>query len=86
VELIIQFLKDNGTKIVGYLTTAAAFFAFADPTLVADLLGGKWQRWALLISGLLTAMRGHQSTASEREAAVDRLVAKVSPIPPGDKQ
>jgi hypothetical protein len=39
----------------------------ADPVLIDDLLGGKWQRWALLISGMLTALRGHTNTAAIKD-------------------
>lgn len=78
---LIELLKQHATKIVGYLTTAAAFLAFADPKLVEELLGAKWQRWALLVSGLLTALRGHQATATEKDAAIDRLAA-ANPNPP----
>jgi hypothetical protein len=67
MNALIEFFRANGTKVIGYITTAAAFFAFADPTLINDLLGGKWQRWALLVSGLLTALRGHTNTAAIKD-------------------
>jgi hypothetical protein len=58
-----DFLENHATKIIGYITIAAGFLATADPALVGELLGDKWQKWALLIAGMLTAMRGHQNTA-----------------------
>lgn len=60
---LIAFLNNHGTKVIGYITIAAGFLATADPALVGELLGERWQRWALLIAGLLTALRGHQNSA-----------------------
>ncbi len=69
MEAFLQFLKDHGTKIIGYITVGLGFIAVADPALIGDTLGGNWQKWALLISGVLTAVRGHQNTATEKAAA-----------------
>lgn len=66
-ELLIDFFKNHATKVIGYLTIAAAFFATADPQLVGDLLGPNFTRWALLISGLLMALRGHTNPTRRRE-------------------
>jgi hypothetical protein len=63
MEKLIELLSQHGTKIVGYVTVALGFIAVADPALIGDTLGGNWQKWALLISGVLTAVRGHQNTA-----------------------
>jgi hypothetical protein len=67
MNVLIEFFRANGTKVIGYLTVAAGFIAMADPVLIDDLLGGKWQRWALLISGMLTALRGHTNTAAIKD-------------------
>lgn len=92
---IASFFRANGTKLIGYATTLAAFFAFADPTLVTELLGGKWQRWALLIAGALTAIRGHTNTAAikdeirveekaKEELKVEKAVLEMRPPTIGD--
>jgi hypothetical protein len=73
---ITAFFRANGTKIIGYITVAAGFLAVADPALVDELLGGKWQRWALLISGLLTALRGHTNTAAIKDDIRVEEIAK----------
>lgn len=68
MDKLLEFLSNNATKLVGYITVALGFIAVADPALIGDTLGGNWQKWALLISGILTAVRGHQSTAAEKAA------------------
>lgn len=60
---LLQWLNDNGTKVIGYTTIALGFIATADKELVTGLLGESFPRWALLLTGLLTALRGHQNTA-----------------------
>lgn len=59
MKLIRRWWRLHGTKIIGYVTVALAFLATADQELVGDLLGPNFPRWALLVSGLLTALRGH---------------------------
>ncbi len=77
MQALITWLNANWTKIIGYVAMGAGFIATADPALIDDLLGAKWQRWALLIVGLLTAVRGHQNTATEKVAAAQAELNKV---------
>lgn len=69
MKALLEWLNANGTKVLGYLTVSLGFIAVADPALIGDTLGGNWQKWALLISGILTAARGHQNTAREKREA-----------------
>lgn len=73
---IASFFRQNGTKIIGYVTIAAGFIAVVDPALVTSLLGPNAPRWALLVSGLLTAMRGHTNTAAIKDEIRVEEVAK----------
>jgi hypothetical protein len=93
MNAIAEFFRQNGTKIIGYVTIAAGFIAVADPALVSSLLGPNATRWALLVSGLLTAIRGHTNTAAikdeirveekaKEEIKVEKAVDRMSQTPP----
>lgn len=68
MEKLLGLIEKHGTKIIGYVTQAAAFIAIADANLVADTLGPKATAWALLITGILVSARGHQATRAEKRA------------------
>lgn len=73
---LLSFFRQNGTKIIGYTTTAVAFVSLADPTLVTDLFGARGRSWILLIAGLLTALRGHTNTAAIKDDIRVNEIAK----------
>lgn len=55
----VDVWRNHGTKILGYVTIVAGSIAVMDPQLVSATLGPNTVRWALLISGVATALRGH---------------------------
>ena len=61
--------RHHGTKLLGYIQVGAGAITVMDQQLVTDLLGANALRWALLISGVLTAVRGHTNTAAIKRAA-----------------
>lgn len=67
---IIDLWRQHGTKILGYASIIAAAIAVMDQQLVTDTLGPHAVRWALLISGILTALRGHTNTIRARNEAL----------------
>ena len=97
---LMDFLRQNGTKLIGYATAAVAFLSLADPALVVSLFGERGRSWILLIAGVATALRGHTNTAAikddirveevaKQEIKVDKAVEKMQaspPIPPTQKE
>jgi hypothetical protein len=69
MKLLFDFLNNHGTKIIGYIAAIAGGIAVADKELVARTLGSDATDWALLITGILALLRGHQSTAREKAAS-----------------
>lgn len=61
IRRVTSLWRNHGTKILGYITVAAGAVAVMDAQLVAETLGPNAVRWALLISGFATALRGHTS-------------------------
>jgi hypothetical protein len=59
VEIVRRIYREHMTKVIGYATVAAGAIAVMDPALVADTLGPNAVRWALVVTGVLTALRGH---------------------------
>lgn len=57
-----SFFSKHTTKTIGAVTTAVAAVAVADPALMAQTLGPKGIAWAMLLSGIATAVRGIQNT------------------------
>lgn len=64
----IELFREHGTKVIGYITVAAGAIAVMDPQLVADTLGPNAVRWALVVTGVLTALRGHTNTIRARQS------------------
>jgi hypothetical protein len=75
MDKLIELLSNHGTKFIGYFAMIAAGIAIADKDLVIRTLGPTASDWALLITGVLAAVRGHQSTAKEK--AVDKAVSQI---------
>ena len=67
MNVLAEFFRANGTKILGYAVSAIAALAFMDATLVTELLGQRGYRWILLISGVITIIRGHTNTAAIKD-------------------
>ena len=61
VDALRHVYHNHLTKILGYAQIAAGAIVVMDPQLVADTLGPNAIRWALVVSGVLTALRGHTS-------------------------
>lgn len=59
---MIELWREHGTKLLGYLQIIAGAIAVMDQQLVTDTLGPSAIRWALLLTGVLTALRGHTNT------------------------
>lgn len=61
-----NWLDNHGTKVLGYVVSAAAIVTLMDKELVIRTLGPTAPDWALLIAGLGAIGRGHQVTAREK--------------------
>lgn len=59
VAAIVNAWRNHGTKILGYAAIAVSTVPLMDKQLVLDTLGPNAMSWCLLISGILTAVRGH---------------------------
>lgn len=60
-----KFAKNHLTKVIGVATTAVATVAITDPALIAATLGPKGVSWAMLLSGIATALRGVQNSSNQ---------------------
>lgn len=55
LEAVRYVYRNHATKILGYIQIIAGAVAVADPSLV----GPDTIRWAIFVTGVLTALRGH---------------------------
>ncbi len=88
MEYFASFMRQNLTKIIGYVTLAIGFLSVADPALIVSLFGERGRSWILVLAGILTAIRGHTNTAAikdeirvteiaKEEIKVDKAVQKM---------
>ena len=59
VAAVVNAWRNHGTKILGYAAIAVSTVPLMDKQLVLETLGPNAMSWCLLISGILTAVRGH---------------------------
>lgn len=62
VETVVNAWRNHGTKILGYAAIAVSTIPLMDRQLVLDTLGPNAMSWCLLISGVMTAVRGHTNS------------------------
>jgi hypothetical protein len=65
-SILVDLWRNHGTKILGYAAIAVSTVPLMDRQLVLDTLGPNAISWCLLISGVLTAARGHTNTMAAR--------------------
>lgn len=56
---IREIWANHGTKVIGYVTMGAGAIAVMDPHLVTETFGPHAMQWALVITGISAAVRGH---------------------------
>lgn len=58
----MNVIKEHGTKVIGYVGTAASILAAADPVMVQALIGERGPFIVTAALSFLTILRGHQNS------------------------